>query len=892
MPRGLVTYAKNDSTICYRILSCTSGEIQPWLKDGEVVCGKPCKCPEWANGCSHYYGPGTLNSTVDDEETKSLLATLHPTFCARAQTIPLPEDCEKEEVTRHFSQVQLYDNSTHLVSNLQLVYKQELLDEPLCYGQGNVTGSSIYCSKHPCAPAGKRFCYYPENEVVHLHAGESMVAIQAWGEVSMRVHEHFSRGKPKDECPNCTLQCILGGAQLTGAHQLGPIEMCAEGTDYCYQVEKSRHHQEFIFPPEVSLSEQRYVARVYARGYLIRHIAIRCPASSVCALLDCYFCRVRLLNWQCYQWWMLVIAGIIIYVLSSVIIAVSHVGQALAIVIRTLGALCQLVGFPIRKLQWLTRVLPLRILGKLLKYAILAPYLIISYPLRWIFRRNRSNKYSLAPARRGQPSMFLALLGILALLGGVRTCADFASLTGESQHCMVGEDGLQHCEFYSSTYLNIQPRGQKFCMLLKDSERKAIGALEFKVLSHRLRCRPITEILTRDVDILTTYAWRCRLAGSCEEDTCEKLSGNATVSEFTGEITQLRGHSKCTRVQGDISQGCLLHAKACLFTRFAVKPRDADVYEVFNCALLDVMLDLELTITKGELSDRHVMTLNPGETVKLHNMTLTHVTSSTPISPLLMQAKFITNGRQTAFFHEENKIRVLCPNKTAASRLDCTVPEDTCSYEEKGQAANFHCHNLNLEKMLSGDNLLPKRIGELFVERSNDHGIEINLPTYGSQLLIELNGLNLARKVDNASCEVTATPLKGCYNCAHGLPIDFHCVSTFGQPVAYVDCGDVGATLLCNRTGVLQREHFHFSHSYIHRNCTAQCPGGHHSTPARQYGWERAKELFWEAVDWARAHYQELIAAAVVLICGLGLGYLVVALAPLLLGVWCQRRAT
>jgi hypothetical protein len=33
--------------------------------------------------------------------------------------------------------------------------------------------------------------------------------------------------------------------------------------------------------------------------------------------------------------------------------------------------------------------------------------------------------------------MFLACIMILAFLGGVRTCADFASLTGESQHCMI-----------------------------------------------------------------------------------------------------------------------------------------------------------------------------------------------------------------------------------------------------------------------------------------------------------------------------------------------------------------------------------------------------------------------------------------------------------------------
>jgi hypothetical protein len=405
------------------------------------------------------------------------------------------------------------------------------------------------------------------------------------------------------------------------------------------------------------------------------------------------------------------------------------------------------------------------------------------------------------------------------------------------------------------------------------------------------------------------------MAGSCEDNICEDLQGNATVSEFTGEVTQLPGHSKCTRVQGDLSQGCLLHAKACLFTRFAAKPRGTDVYEVFNCAVLDVRLDLELTLTKGNTSDHHVMTLNPGETVKLHNITLTHVSSNTPVSPLLMQSKFLTNGRQTAVFSEMDRIRVRCPNKQAASRLDCFIPEDTCTYEEKGQAADFRCPNIDLEKAINGDGLLPKRLGELFIERSNDHGVEINLPTYGSQLLVELNGFNVARRVDNATCQVTATPLHGCYNCARGLPVDFQCTSSFGEPVAYVDCGDVGATLLCNRTGVLQREHFHFTHTYIHRNCSVQCPGGLHSlaftadlaavqletlptrahvsqveTPTNGSWWEKCKAAASDALAWARAHYQELIAAAVVLACGLLLGYVVMALAPLLLGVWCWSR--
>jgi hypothetical protein len=114
---------------------------------------------------------------------------------------------------------------------------------------------------------------------------------------------------------------------------------------------------------------------------------------------------------------------------------------------------------------------------------------------------------------------------------------------------------------------------------------------------------------------------------------------------------------------------------------------------------------------------------------------------------------------------------------------------------------------------------------------------------------------------------------------------------------------------------VTQREHLHFTHNYVRRNCSARCPGGAHyfqleadlaavqlqevptrtheiraEEPKESRWWDKIEEIANDVMGWARAHYLKLLIAAAVLAFGMVVGYVVMALAPLLIGAWFWKK--
>jgi hypothetical protein len=146
-------------------------------------------------------------SNKELENVQAFLDDEAPDVCS-FQSNP---ECAKDPTMGTFSQIQLFDNSLHLVKSLQLIRTQVTEDEFQCIGAGLIIGSSKYCERHKCAKQGTKFCYYSQNEIVYFNGAYEKVPIKAWGIIKI---PYYSKLISIPQCKNCNFVCIKGGVEL------------------------------------------------------------------------------------------------------------------------------------------------------------------------------------------------------------------------------------------------------------------------------------------------------------------------------------------------------------------------------------------------------------------------------------------------------------------------------------------------------------------------------------------------------------------------------------------------------------------------------------------------------------------------------------------------------
>uniref|UniRef100_A0A914UI76 Uncharacterized protein n=1 Tax=Plectus sambesii TaxID=2011161 RepID=A0A914UI76_9BILA len=338
MLQGLIINKMENETICWTFMDCKKGHIRRLTEATDSKhCGPPCKCPDWADGCSFYEGKSAVNSTISNEKTKELVEEQQPHICSKT-----PKDgCEATTSTKTINQIQLYDGTIHWVRDMHLITKNHLQGAYECVGRlnGALTGSEQFCKKNKCESEGTKYCFYPHHEMTLWITEEDALPIKAWGTITTKIHE-YKREEQSLDGSGCQLQCSKGGVTIITINGTDAIEVSS--ATIWLEISHPRWQEVVALPAEVVVTHYQVQAIVWAQGRPIATLQASCQPSAYCEMVNCYFCWALVANPHCAPKETIVLLAIALYITS---ILLYTIGKMIKLLVGGGAAVCILLQF-------------------------------------------------------------------------------------------------------------------------------------------------------------------------------------------------------------------------------------------------------------------------------------------------------------------------------------------------------------------------------------------------------------------------------------------------------------------------------------------------------------------------------------------------------------------
>ena len=433
---GLAIMRMTKGMLCWEKIECGQKHIQENIVNinEKNLCGPRCVCPLWTQSCSFYNGPSTKNSTESDSKVKNLLESIKIDYCKEN------EKCGKYK-TIESNQIQLYDNSLHLIKEMKIDEIQSISEEYECIGQGLITGSPKYCQIHECEEYGTKFCFYTGNEIAFLITDLGTVAVKAWGKVKIKVMEYAE--KISSICKECKLMCNTERIEIISPDNIGRIEICVVN-GRCALFPHPKEKEIIPLPLEILVSNYEVTAKFWKRGALTKETGIKCQAKNICELIKCNFCIILLKNPQCASKIAIILFGIIIYIFLSVLILITRI-----IIYGFKGAIC-IAQFKFRIIRWIYRKCK-RNTNKKQKVNSPTPF------------RN-------SPRTERNPLKLIIVL--LTIIYMTHQSEQITSITASNEKCIVNKNKERICLFEHVLEINFLPHEQEIQILLEDNVKR------------------------------------------------------------------------------------------------------------------------------------------------------------------------------------------------------------------------------------------------------------------------------------------------------------------------------------------------------------------------------------------------------------------------------------
>ena len=828
---GIVVYKnKQNQNLCYKFTNCSTGHL-----NGKGNCGPKCPCPSWAQGCSFY--PGPEPPTIGHKE--SILGSVQPSYCS----LTPDTRCNKNPTHTVINQIQLYDNSIHQVTTLQLQHMDSVGENYICLGGGaTVTGTEDFCTNHECSTSAQKFCYYKDPGPTYLITELGQLPIKAWGQIPFTFYGTADVLPEAPICHDCKLKCIPGGVEIQiGDIELGMVEICSK--PYCYQIANPKESFPMLFPAEVNLQIHEFETKFWSNGLLIKHHGIQCPAQPYCEMIHCYFCLNRLANPQCAPKLALLLIFIGIYFGSVTLLVLIKILKYLLLGIFISGKLfCVLCHKGTNRTYHRlynnesasTRSTASRTVASRVSHN--------SPSLKSATNSTRSPttvpRY-VPPHKRlgfqGQPAAMIYITCLIFLwpLIPIQGCSEVITLTAQRSKCVVTSHGALECVLSEVTRLGLVPQGQDTCLLVKDPNGEPMGTLAIQVDRIRLECQKKNDYFTRSFRMGAVAIKRCWTKGSCTGNKCEETTTSTKIEEL-GRANQYPGYTHCAASCGCWGCSCFFCTDASLFYRTFAYPTSATIYEVYTCPIWIYKVTLLAQLTLGQETIEEQITLCPGTSHQLKGLRISLVSITSPPLPVL-GAQFLTDGSRTVMVKASSGGQPVsgtigslqCENRQQANTFNCYLAHDMCLCDTLQETVRCNCADMTLEELYQKrEHLLPMQTQGITL-LSTGNQVEAEYNTIAAlEIQVALDGLHLTTQVHKNKCTIRKLGWEGCYQCLSGATLTYDCQTDFGEALAHVNCGPASFSTACTTTRKPQITKLNFQTAKISLTCEVHCPAG------------------------------------------------------------------
>ncbi|CAJ0593115.1 unnamed protein product [Cylicocyclus nassatus] len=556
------------------------------------------------------------------------------------------------------------------------------------------------------------------------------------------------------------LSCSEHGVKVNTTSE-SQSQLCLNYKD-CLKISTKKGINEIALPPKYRTTEHRVQWRTMIGATQYSDIII-CPPRDICDMVKCIVCADLLRNPHCAPNTAIAITAICAYLMMLLIWLICCTG------IRGKQLLCRTNqnDMPTENHAASANDRLSELLG----------------------RQSRSLPI--------QSKMITFVAIAICLITGVTSCQYTHTLTSRNTICTRINNAL-NCRYTIENRITLSEHRPQACFRIQH-DNKTIGSMEIQLQHVLLQCNPVVLFYTRDAEIVTESAKRCHFSGSCSSNTCAHTSQRSYIPELHNTY-EFPGYSRCTSSCGSIGCGCLLPLPGCLFSRSYGKP------QMFHCPTWEESAIIKYTytsVTGRRETNTATITAQTTHTQKDANLTLEFVT--TPTIPLLssvfLQAVNTTKA-ETALVDKDDVFALRCPTMESSQNLSLCHVEDTCKCYPTDDQANCICKNTNISDLTTSmDSRLPLSSSFLHLQEAHGRVLGVSHKSIVDVTISTTAEWNTASVVNNEDCDITASPIQGCYNCVTGARLTFSCHSPRPTMVE-ITCTQNTYAAFCNENTV------------------------------------------------------------------------------------------
>nr|BEK62748.1 MAG: glycoprotein [Anopheles phasivirus 1] len=759
------------------------------------------------------------------------LKSLANTYCSIDSTIISKEkDCERPIMYIHtFIAFQIETKWFITDKSVTIAHGQDVTnlcfyDCSNCINCVTCKGDVTYESAFGTWPKSNCTCKYnKEYSDLYISIGAARIAVNAVARVEWEVTVPVKSSK-MIVCSSCKATCTGTTVKIERDVEFDKLHACVN--DQCFIIESNQVDVEYELPSNLFHVSHLEIRFYRSDGAGAHTIPITCKDQHQCESLTCDFCLIRFSNPHCYKFinWLF------------------FVGLASGVI------LCIPVSYFAMSMLWLIikmALFPFMLMWKMCKICSKRAFKSTKSKANNIKRK--VDEYceieldEVKPAKIRDPLRDFSLTAIifLMILTPALSCENSAGVSTNQTNCETNQNGQVKCKISTIVDLALSSLGEDSCLSLKDQNNILVEVIKIRTLGIKQVCLKDVQYYTIDPNFKFINLFRCRSAGTCVDDICEKASDKSWTTLPYEDETKA-GIKGCLRVTGFWGKGCFYAGQACNFYKAELTNHNKVTYEVSKCTEWVWEVTVEISIKKGD------------EEMKQERKLSTSIPSTSDIG--ILQLETIRAPTVPALG------RCLVKKLTAEPRsalVDCTdrgtrspgiVGEIQCSTPMLAEQASKACllsslshtvipqddNLVFINKFVNVSNLwesnvLPRTIGDSVISEVKSGDVMLHYSGSASyNIRIKMSNYQVSFDYSKATCEAHFRSLKGCSNCGSGaliilevilkgadrVPISLTCPSSSSDGL---DLAVISNTL--------REFKMKFNKAEIKETCILTCPG-------------------------------------------------------------------
>lgn len=575
------------------------------------------------------------------------------------------------------------------------------------------------------------------------------------------------------ECKSCKASCNGYTIKIERDAKFDIIHLCVEKTceiinhkevDFSYLItEKFMHSANFII----------HFYRSDGKGMKTAHV--RCSDGHTCMAISCDVCLTRFANPHCYKFvnWIILILGVSAAVLAIPLLYSLYVMAKLALLI---------ILVPSKALWRFSRLLfraCYRVTNKSVKAT--------TDKVNVMLREEELNDVKVSKPSSSRIMLFIVLAFLI--IQSASGCENSITITTKSEECVTNPSGTMKCSVTSITDVPLSSLGEESCLRITDPMGQLSELVKIKTKALRQKCSKNVLYYTAEPEFKLLNSFRCRNAGSCKDDACEKVTSDGAIPVDSVDEKKA-GINGCLRVTGFWGKGCFYADQACQFYKVELENSKKTSYEVFNCRewFWEIVVDIttqshsinstetkEIVAsvpTKTSLGFAQLITVVSPVTTKLDGCFATKLEGVKKTSLISCSAQSKFSGRVVGSIQCATSSLAKAASKSCIidSTLLQVIPQDD-------NLVLINNHPNVTEDWARG--LLPTNYTSSIISEDGLGSVLIQYTGRAAYTLrLKMNEYKVSQLINRPKCEAHFRSLKGCSNCGSGAETEIEVLVT------------------------------------------------------------------------------------------------------------------